>query len=356
MKAKHFAESKKPFAFVIMPFSRAAPIKGGYAPLDQDDLDTIYAVIRSLLSRKGFKVRRAESATDILRDIVLDLDKADLVIADVTALNPNVMYELGLRHGFCKKTILITQDRSELPFDIAGYQCVQYGWVTERERKNFQTDMARLLSTLENHPDPRYGPVHTHIGSRQLAVKEEEYRQTVRRLTALCEELSWLSMAFNLAVLDMKNRYSTGFSGDYGEWEINEKKLSAAARQELASRLSVPPSLPATDAILALSYVDDAYDKFGEVTILTRELLTLKNAASMISPSKSNYFNFLCKILNDTQTHAMQITTGVRHNRVGERLFDLDIDEDLWFDSAKHKQVEETHRRENARKENARPG
>ncbi len=296
MKAKQFAESKKPFAFIIMPFSQARPINAGYHSLSQDDLDTIYTVIRSCLSRRGYKVRRAESATDILRDIVLDLDKAELVVADVTALNPNVMYELGIRHGFCKKTILITQDRSELPFDIAGYQCVQYGWVTEKERKKFQSDISRLLSELDNHPDPRYGPVHAHMGSRKLAVREEEHRQTVRRLTALCEELAWVKITFNLAISDLKSLYPGAFSGGFGEWVINDDKLSQEALLVTASRLSIS-SLPATDAFLALSYVHDAYDKFGEVTILTRELLTLKNAASMLSPARSNYFNFLYEVL-----------------------------------------------------------
>jgi hypothetical protein len=347
MKAKQFAQSKKPFAFVIMPFSRARPMNNGYQLLDKEDLDTVYSLIRASLTRKGYKVRRAESPTDILRDIVLDLDKADLVVADVTALNPNVMYELGIRHGFCKKTILITQDRTELPFDIAGYQCVEYGWVTEKERKNFQSNIGKLLSELDNHPDPRYGPVHTHIGSRRLALREEEHRQTVRRLRALCEELSWLMMTFNLALSDFKQLYPDAIAGGFAEWVINDDELSPEAVAQMMRRLSIPP-LPAADAFLALSYVDDDYDTFGEVTILTRELLTLKNASAMISPMRSNYFSFLYECLGRTQTHALQVTTAVRHNRINERVFEIEIDDDLQFDSAKYEVVEETYRRQKA--------
>jgi hypothetical protein len=349
MKAKQFAESKKPFAFVIMPFSNARPINNGYPNLNKDALDTIYAVIRSCLTRKGYKVRRAESPTDILRDIVLDLDKADLVVADVTALNPNVMYELGIRHGFCKKTILITQDRSELPFDIAGYQCLEYGWVTEKEKKNFQANIGNLLSQLDSHPDPRYGPVHTHIGTRSLALHEEEHRQTVRRLRALCEELSWLMMTFNLALTDFKQLYPEAVKGDFAAWKINDDKLSSEAVAQMMSRLLIPP-LPAADAFLALSYVNDAYDAFGEVTILTRELLTLKHASAMISPMRSNYFSFLCDLVGTTERHALQVTTAVRHSRVNERIFEMKIDDDLQFDSAKYEVVQETYRRQKAQR------
>lgn len=347
MKAKQFAESKKPFAFVIMPFTQARPISKGSQRLDKDDLDTVYALIRSCLTRKGYKVRRAESPTDILRDIVLDLDKADLVLADLTGLNPNVMYELGIRHGFCKKTILITQDRSELPFDIAGYQCIEYGWVTEKQRKRFQSDIATLLTQMENHPDPRYGPVHTHIGSRELALREEGHRQTIRRLMALCEELSWLMLTFNMALADFKKLYSDAISGDFGAWVIDDEKLTPEAFVQMMSRLSIP-SLPAADAFLALSYVDDEYDVFGEVTILSRELLTLKHAAAMISPMRNNYFSFLYDCLGRTQTHAMQVTTAVRHHRANERVFEVEVDDDLWFDATKHEVVQETYRRQEA--------
>jgi hypothetical protein len=178
-----------------------------------------------------------------------------------------------------------------------------------------------------------------------LAVREEEHRQTVRRLIALCEELAWLKMAFNMAISDLKTLYPSAFSGGFGEWIINDDNLSQEALLVTASRLSIP-SLPAADAFLALSYVDDAYDMFGEITILTRELLTLKNAASMLSPARSNYFNFLYQFLGKTHTHAMQATTAVRHNRANERLFEMKIDEDLQFNFEKHEVVQETYRRQ----------
>lgn len=194
----NFKTSQKPFAFVIMPFTEVHPVKGKYAPLRRDELDTIYALIKNVLAQYGYKVRRAESPTDILRDIVFDLDSADLVVADLTGLNPNVMYELGIRHGFCKKTLLLTQDRQELPFDIAGYQCIEYGWITEREKSRFKTDIKKFLNLIESRPDPRYGPVHTHLGSKRLGVYKAERAINLKHLLALCEELSFLLMGFNL--------------------------------------------------------------------------------------------------------------------------------------------------------------
>jgi hypothetical protein len=78
------------------------------------------------------------------------------------------MYELGIRHAFCRKTILITQDRSKLPFDLAGSQCIEYGWITERERQVFQKEISQLLNLIDKHDDPRYGPVHTYLGNNNI--------------------------------------------------------------------------------------------------------------------------------------------------------------------------------------------
>lgn len=77
----------------------------------------------------GYEVLRADSRLDqqnILRSIVEGIADADLVVADVTETNANVMYELGAAHALRKPTIMITQDIGSLPFDIRSYQAHGY--------------------------------------------------------------------------------------------------------------------------------------------------------------------------------------------------------------------------------------
>lgn len=68
-----------------------------------------------------------DTQQSILRDIVEGIYRADVIIADLTGLNPNVFYELGLAHAMNKKVIIITQNLSELPFDIESYYANEYG-------------------------------------------------------------------------------------------------------------------------------------------------------------------------------------------------------------------------------------
>lgn len=54
------------------------------------------------------------------------LREAELVIADLTEKNPNVMYEVGVRQALGKPIISIAQDIQGLPFDISHYRTIEY--------------------------------------------------------------------------------------------------------------------------------------------------------------------------------------------------------------------------------------
>ena len=107
---------EKASVFVIMPFN--------------NDIDTVYTgLIKASLEGIGFEVARAddiESQRNILRDILERINTSDLIIADLTSLNPNVFYELGLAHAMRKPVILLTQDIEEVPFDLQSYRLVEY--------------------------------------------------------------------------------------------------------------------------------------------------------------------------------------------------------------------------------------
>jgi len=101
--------------FMIMPF--------------EEEFFKVYEELNGKLGDK-YEFSNAEAENNqqnILSDIIPPLFNADVVIADLTGTNPNVMYELGLAHCFKKKTIMITQDAlSDLPFDLKQYRAKNY--------------------------------------------------------------------------------------------------------------------------------------------------------------------------------------------------------------------------------------
>ena len=63
---------------------------------------------------------------EITEQVFRHLKSADIVIADVTGANPNVMYELGLRHTTTLLTIQIGE-KERLPFDVSVIRTIQFG-------------------------------------------------------------------------------------------------------------------------------------------------------------------------------------------------------------------------------------
>ena len=60
-------------------------------------------------------------------DIFMKLMHSKYVIADISYPNPNVFYELGIRHAISTRTILIRENTSEkVPFDIAHLRYIEY--------------------------------------------------------------------------------------------------------------------------------------------------------------------------------------------------------------------------------------
>ncbi|MDP9439370.1 MAG: hypothetical protein M3P49_11595 [Actinomycetota bacterium] len=99
---------------------------------------------------------RADQITEsgeITEQVCERLRDDDLVIADVTGGNPNVMYELGLRHTKNRLTIQLGE-RGRLPFDISTIRSIQFrrsetGLVEARDSLE-----AAIRTGLERGPRP----------------------------------------------------------------------------------------------------------------------------------------------------------------------------------------------------------
>jgi hypothetical protein len=93
-------------------------------------LDT-YGVIRMALELEGIRVLRLEDIhpgalwTTAVTDAI---KKADFIIADLTEVNPNVMYEMGFAQALEKPVfIIISSDAGTyIPSDVVGYPYLLY--------------------------------------------------------------------------------------------------------------------------------------------------------------------------------------------------------------------------------------
>ncbi len=135
---------------------------------------------------------------DITARIMQELRTADLVVADLTGSNPNVYYELALRHAKAKPFIHLARVGTEIPFDVRVMEVI---YVAEgkdaeareqlREQISAANDPTADFWTAASGPRPvRWAKVYTwrttyapKLASMWLERQDEAIRDTVRRFT-----------------------------------------------------------------------------------------------------------------------------------------------------------------------------
>ncbi|MFQ3568294.1 MAG: hypothetical protein SNJ59_15000 [Aggregatilineales bacterium] len=133
--------AKKLFAFVIMP--------------PRAEFDEFYSdVITPILVDCGYEVERAQTLFDrpnALKQAVLNIYRADLVIADVTLPHAMVLYELGIAQGLLKPSLMISQRIDRLPVDLRSHRVLEYS----THYKKVSEFKGRLRAFVEEHKTGR---------------------------------------------------------------------------------------------------------------------------------------------------------------------------------------------------------
>jgi len=109
-------------------------------------------ILDPVAAEKGYKTNRADEIPRpgvITNQIIEHLMKDDLVIADLTDLNPNVLYELAVRHAVNKPVILIGQiDSKDIPFDLSAQRFIQYS-LDPDDINNAKIELSRQIDSVE---------------------------------------------------------------------------------------------------------------------------------------------------------------------------------------------------------------
>lgn len=107
----------KPFVFVAMPF-------------DPSFDDLYHLGIKPACEKAGAVAERVDEQIfqeSILQRIYSQIAKADVVVADVTGMSPNVFYEVGYAHALGKSVVLLAGSEDDIPFDLKHYTHFVYG-------------------------------------------------------------------------------------------------------------------------------------------------------------------------------------------------------------------------------------
>ena len=141
----------QPHVFVVMPFgikeaqsASPATTNSPEKPAINISFDEVYdLLINPALTKAGCRPFRADKepgAGDIRTDMYFELVTADVILADISILNANVFYELGVRHGVAPHGVLMIHGGwSKRPFDVAPDRTFDYDgnlFIGEKENRD----------------------------------------------------------------------------------------------------------------------------------------------------------------------------------------------------------------------------
>jgi hypothetical protein len=114
--------------FVAMPITTPAAYFEKYG--DQDHfVHVLDHLFRPALQEMGFAVISPAvlGAELIHAEIIKNLEQADFVLCDLSSLNPNVFFELGIRTSLDRPLALVKDDlTSQIPFDLNAINTLTY--------------------------------------------------------------------------------------------------------------------------------------------------------------------------------------------------------------------------------------
>jgi hypothetical protein len=173
-------------AFVIMPFSKTA------TRTEAEWTETYEHVFLPAFKDCHYACERSQPMTGSLAASIIDrLRCARIVLADITDRNPNVFYELGIRHCLKKGTILAAQGAHNLTSDLMGYWFVNYDR-TPSAVTSFRSEISRLVALIEADPEKSDNPVSDYLDKEHINIQGYLRRDVIKKLGALYTELTGL--------------------------------------------------------------------------------------------------------------------------------------------------------------------
>lgn len=131
------------------------------APIGEPDSETrsrsdqvLRTIIRPSLQQCGYEALRADAIAApglITSQILQHIFEAPLVIADLTERNPNVFYELALRHSTQKPLIQLLRNGDLLPFDVSGMRTIWIDHTTSRGIEKASREIRTQVQAVEAH-------------------------------------------------------------------------------------------------------------------------------------------------------------------------------------------------------------
>ena len=169
------------------------------APIGEVDSDTrkrsdqiLKHVITPALKECGYKPTRADTISEpgmITSQVIQHIVDDPLVIADLTERNPNVFYELAIRHVIRKPLVQIIKKGEQIPFDVAGTRTIHVDHHDLDSVEYAKTEIIAQVRAIENNPALVETPISVSLDLQLLRQSDNPEQRSLADILSVITEL-----------------------------------------------------------------------------------------------------------------------------------------------------------------------
>lgn len=119
-------------------------------------------IVEPVVKAFNYSLKRSDLMNEngmIMFQIIDQLVESPLVIADLTGNNPNVFYELAVRHVTKKPCILMKTEGQKTPFDVEGMRIISYDLKNLYKVEDAKKRLREQIKSMDNAKFQNFNPI-----------------------------------------------------------------------------------------------------------------------------------------------------------------------------------------------------
>ena len=191
--------------------------------------------------RSKFKVVRADELSNpgsITHQVIQLFYAADLVIADLTGLNANVVYELDVRHSFNKIAVHLIDRNERIPFDLKDERTVVFDLTDVASIEACKIELQKIVKVVGRKSFQYHSPVFRVLGLAAATPEEREgfLEKISDQIESMADDVSNIEMNVTLLDVDGVEGQVESVKGAVGSVQ---KQMNDVARDLYEMKLDV---------------------------------------------------------------------------------------------------------------------
>ncbi|HWM46202.1 MAG TPA: hypothetical protein VNR11_04735 [Xanthobacteraceae bacterium] len=151
-------------------------------------------IVKEVTEKDGLDYRTWRADKDphpgmITDKIINDIIESDIVIADLTFLNANVFYEIGIRHSVEKPIIHMVHEDTKLPFDNLGHRAIKFNHAEWKSIIEARQELKAQIIEIEKPTFKVTNPVTHALTTKVFRASADPIEQKISELVQRVTEL-----------------------------------------------------------------------------------------------------------------------------------------------------------------------